>query len=96
VHGGGEAVADQDADEIADLLFVREIDRRRRAVGAAEDVAQVDRLAEMRAPPVRRADSRIGSPSAAKPTRAILRQSGIRPTPPMVGVGRMPLPLVSL
>ena len=33
-----------------------EIDRRRRAVLAVEQVAQVDRLAQMRAPPVGRAD----------------------------------------
>ena len=56
VHGGGDAAADQLAHEIADALLMRQIDRRRRAVGAAVDVAHIDRLREMRAPGGRRAD----------------------------------------
>ena len=45
--------------------------------------------------PARRPAGSSG-PRAAKPMRAIFDQSAIRPTPPMVGVGRMPWPLVSL
>src|SRR5690606_31792698 len=54
--GGGNAGADQLADEIASPLFMRQIDMGRRAVAAAEQVAQIDRLTQMRAPAWWRAD----------------------------------------
>ena len=55
VDGGDEPVADQRADEVADALLVREVDRRGRAFLAPEDLAEIERLAEMRAPARRRA-----------------------------------------
>ena len=46
VHGGDAARRDQRAHEIAVALLGREIDRRRRALLASADVAQIERLAE--------------------------------------------------
>ena len=50
MDGGGEAVADQAADEIADAFLMGQVDGRRRAVFASENLAEIHRLAEMRAP----------------------------------------------
>ena len=47
---------DQRAHEVADALLVLQVDGRGRAVLAAEDLAEIERLAEMRAPAGRRAD----------------------------------------
>ncbi len=47
--GGRLAVADDRTDEIAVAAFREEIDFRCRAIAAAEDVAQIDRGAEMAA-----------------------------------------------
>ena len=44
--GGHHAVADQAADEIAVAPFGSQVHRRRRALLAAADVAQIERLAE--------------------------------------------------
>ncbi len=92
VHRGGDARRGSGCGRgRRRVLSCAEVDRRRRAVRAAEDVAQVDRLAEMRAPPVgARRPAGSSRPRRAKPMRAIFDQSAIRPTPPMVGVGRMP------
>ena len=46
VRRGHQAVADQATDEIAMASLRGEIDRRRRALLAAADFAQIDRLAE--------------------------------------------------
>src|SRR5690606_19795645 len=47
MHGGSEAITDQDANKIAGLLFVGEIDRRGRAVPPPEQVTHVDGLTKM-------------------------------------------------
>ena len=87
------AVRDQRAHEIAVAPFGGEIDRRRRALLAAADFAQIERLAE---PALRLADSRIASPARFERERRDVVTSSIRPTPPIAGVGRIALPLVSL
>ena len=46
MHRGGDALDDQRADEIAGHALGRKIDRRRRALLALADFAQVERLAE--------------------------------------------------
>ena len=46
VHAVTMPVADQPADEVAVAALGGEIDRRRRALLAAADVAQIERLAE--------------------------------------------------
>ena len=47
VNGGDLAGADELAHEIAVAAFAGEIDGRRRAILAAENLAQIDRLADM-------------------------------------------------
>jgi len=42
VHGRDDTVTDQGADEVADALFMLQVDRWRRPVVAAEDLAEVD------------------------------------------------------
>ena len=89
-----EPVADQAAHEIAVAAFGGEIDRRRRALLAAADVAQIDAI------------DRASRRFADQQDRLALALEGERhrfreiveqmPTPPMVGVGRIALPLVSL
>ena len=88
-----DAVRIKRAHKIAVAAFVSEVDRRRRALLAAANVAQIDRLAE---PACGLADQQDGFPSRLKASVADLVKSSMRPTPPMVGVGRMPWPLVSL
>ncbi len=56
MDGRGDAFRDQRADEIAGLLLMGQVDGRRRAIGAAVNVAHIDRLGEMRAPAGRSAD----------------------------------------
>ena len=50
MDGSGEAVADEAAHEVADALLVGEVDRRRRTVLAALNLAEIDGLAEIGAP----------------------------------------------
>ena len=47
MHGRRSSFADASAHEIADPFLMGEVDRRRRAFFAAEDLAEIDRLAEM-------------------------------------------------
>ncbi len=96
VAGAHPALLDQRADEVAAPPLRREVDRWRRALFPALDLAQVERLAEP-AVPLAAADQqqrlafRLQRDGRhARPGRAN------RPTPPTVGVGGMAAPLVSL
>src|SRR5262249_56522283 len=46
VHGAGDALGDKRADEVAVLALRRKVDRRRRALLALADFAQIERLPE--------------------------------------------------
>src|SRR5690606_31166122 len=48
--GGNDAGGNQPAHEIANLPFMLKVYRRRRAFAAPVDVAQIDRLTQMRTP----------------------------------------------
>ena len=93
MRGGDAAVLDQLAHEIAIALLGREIDRRRRALFPAADVAQIERLAE---PALRIADQQDRFAFALEGKLADFVKSSSTPTPPIVGVGRIARPLVSL
>ena len=87
-------LVDQRAHEIAVAPLRDQIDRRRRALLAAADVAQIERLAE---PALGLADQqdRLARGLEARCVADFVKSSS-RPTPPMVGVGRIARPLVSL
>jgi hypothetical protein len=87
------AVADGGADEIAVAALGHQIDRWRRAFGTAEAIAHPGRLAEMAAVAADQDDGVTGIGAA---DAGHVDQLSIRPTPPMVGVGRIASPLVSL
>ena len=74
------------ADEIAVAPFGGKIDRRRRALLAAGDLAQPERLAEP-APGRRRPARRRATAGSAIPTA--FAASSSTPRPPIAGVGRM-------
>ncbi len=90
---GRGAGVDHAANHAAVAFLGRKINRGRRALFAAADVAQVDRLAE---PAMGLADQKDRLAFALKASVADLVKSSSRPTPPIEGVGRMPRPLVSL
>ena len=90
---GNNAVADQRPDEFAVAPLGGEIDRRRRALLPPANIAQINRLAE---PALVSPTSRIAWPSALNASVIDLVKSSSRPTPPIVGVGRIARPLVSL
>ena len=60
MHGAEMAGADELADDIAVLPFERQIDRRRSAFFAAQNLAQIDRLAEVAAVAADEQDHVIG------------------------------------
>ena len=94
MHRIDAARFDQPAHEIAVLLFRGEIDRRGGAFFLAFDFAQIDRLAEMA---FRFADQDDGIAFALEGDgRHAVSRLSTSPTPPMVGVGKMPSPWVSL
>ena len=73
--------------------FGGEVDRRRRALFAAANVAQIDRTTE---PAAGLADQQDRLAFALEGERHGLGELLEEPTPPIVGVGRMARPLVSL
>ena len=86
-------IADERAHEVAMAALGGEIDRRWRALLQPAYVAQIDRLTE---PAVRFADQQDRLPSDLNAIVIDLVKSSRTPTPPMVGVGRIARPLVSL
>ena len=84
----------RERDVVAVAFFCGKVNRRRRALFAAVQLAQEDRLAQMTLCLADQQNSftRVDE----KAMGADFEASAITPTPPITGVGRMPLPLVSL
>ncbi len=94
VMAGGDCASENEgADGVAIAALDREVDRGRRALFAAGNLAQPDRLAE---PAGGRARKDNGFAGGLEGIVAAFVTSAMTPTPPMVGVAKMPLPLVSL